>query len=183
MLISKIGAGVAMGAALTLAIGKRPELLILDEPTSGLDPLMEEVFRACILEEKTAGRTILLSSHILSEVEETCDRVAIIREGRLVKVGGVAELKDIKRHVVSITFVGAAPVDAFKTLPGVEKVEAESDGHTLRLEVSGGLDGVVKAAAQYPITTLTSQEPSLEEVFLRYYENDNPATKEVSHVV
>lgn len=161
----------------------RPKLLILDEPTNGLDPLNQQEFDRMVKEVRADGRTVFLSSHILTEVEQTCDRVAIIREGRLVKVGGVAELKDIKRHIVSITFVGAAPVDAFKSLEGVDKAEALPDGHTLRLEVSGGLDGVIKAAAQYPIATLTSQEPSLEEVFLRYYENDNPATKEVSHVV
>jgi ABC-2 type transport system ATP-binding protein len=104
----------------------------------------------------------------------------------------VAELKDIKRHDVTITFAGTAPSDAFKALDGVDQVEALPDGRTLRLVVSGGLDGVIKAAAQHPIVTLTSQEPSLEDIFLRYYEGDGQtagsqaakeASKEASHVV
>ena len=86
------------------------------------------------------GRTVFLSSHILSEVEQTCTRVGIIREGQLVRVGGVAELKDIKRHEVTITFAKADPAEAFETLDGVEQVETLAEGHTLRLIVSGGLD-------------------------------------------
>ena len=161
----------------------RPRLLILDEPTNGLDPLNQQEFDRMVREVRDDGRTVFLSSHILTEVEQTCDRVAIIREGRLVRVGGVAELKDIKRHDVTITFAGAAPIEAFKTLDGVDKVDALPDGRTLRLAVSGGLDGVIKATAQYPIVTLTSQEPSLEDIFLRYYEGDGQVAREASHVV
>jgi ABC-2 type transport system ATP-binding protein len=161
----------------------RPRLLILDEPTNGLDPLNQQEFDRMVKEVRDDGRTVFLSSHILGEVEQTCTRVAIIREGRLVRVGGVAELKDIKRHDVTITFVDAAPVEAFKALAGVDHVESVGDGHTLRMAVIGGIDGVIKAAAQYPIVTLTSQEPSLEDVFLRYYEGDGKAPSEVSHVV
>ncbi|WIG61913.1 MAG: Efflux ABC transporter, ATP-binding protein [Ktedonobacterales bacterium] len=166
----------------------RPRLLILDEPTNGLDPLNQQEFDRMITEVREEGRTVFLSSHILTEVEQTCTRVAIIREGRLVRVGGVTELKDIKRHDVTITFAEAAPVEAFKDLQGVEQVEVMPDGHTLRLAVSGGVDMVIKMAARYAIVTLTSQEPSLEEIFLRYYEGDGPAaggqtTREASHVV
>ena len=165
----------------------RPRLLILDEPTSGLDPLNQQEFDRMVREVRDEGRTVFLSSHILTEVEQPCTRVAIIREGQLVRVGEVAELKDIKRHDVTITFAGAAPIGAFKTLQGVEQVEALPDGHTLRLAVSGGLDGVIKAVAHYPVVTLTSQEPSLEEIFLRYYEGDGQAVsgqvaREASHV-
>lgn len=134
-------------------------------------------------EVREEGRTVFLSSHILTEVEQTCTRVAIIREGRLVRVGGVTELKGLKHHEVTITFASAAPAEAFKSLEGVEQVDALSDGHTLRLAVSGGLDSVVKAAAQYQVVTLTSQEPSLEEIFLRYYEGDGSAAREASDVV
>ena len=95
------------------------------------------------------------------------------------RVGGVAELKDIKRHEVTITFADATPAEAFKRLPGVEQVEQLADGHTLRLSVSGELDGVVKAAAQHSVINLTSHEPSLEDIFLSYYEG----VKEDSHVV
>jgi ABC-2 type transport system ATP-binding protein len=95
----------------------------------------------------------------------------------------VTELKDIKRQEVTITFVEAVPSEAFKALDGVEQAEALPDGHTLRLAVSGGLDAIIKAAAQYHIVTLTSHEPSLEDIFLRYYQSDGLAVKEASHVV
>src|SRR5579862_8567976 len=165
----------------------RPRLLILDEPTNGLDPLNQQEFDRMVKEVRDDGRTVFLSSHILSEVEQTCNRVAIIREGQLVRIGGVAELKDIKRHEVVITFANSVPAEAFKSLDGVESVEALPDGRTLRLAVSGGQDAVVKAAAQYSVVALTSHEPSLEDIFLRYYQGDgvgaNAASKEATHVV
>jgi ABC-2 type transport system ATP-binding protein len=161
----------------------RPRLLILDEPTNGLDPLNQQEFDRMVKEVRADGRTVFLSSHILTEVEQTCSRVGIIREGQLVRVGSVAELKDIKRHDVTITFADAAPAETFKALPGVDQLDVLGDGHTLRMAVSGGLDAVVKAAAQYSVVSLTSQEPSLEEIFLRFYEGDGVATQEASHVV
>jgi ABC-2 type transport system ATP-binding protein len=161
----------------------RPRLLILDEPTNGLDPLNQQEFGRMVKEVRDEGRTVFLSSHILGEVEQTCTRVAIIREGQLVRVGGVAELKDIKRHEVLITFAEAAPAEAFKQLSGVEQVETLADGHTLRLAVQGGVDAVIKAAAQHSVVALTSHEPSLEDIFLRYYEGDGQAPREASHVV
>ena len=161
----------------------RPRLLILDEPTNGLDPLNQQEFDRMVKEVRDEGRTVFLSSHILTEVEQTCSRVGIIREGQLVRVGGVTELKDIKRHEVTITFANAVPAEAFKTLDGVAEVEALADGQTLRLVIQGGEDAVIKAAAQYSVVTLTSHEPSLEDIFLRYYEGDGQAIKEVSHVV
>jgi ABC-2 type transport system ATP-binding protein len=161
----------------------RPRLMILDEPTSGLDPLNQQEFDRMVKEAREAGSTVFLSSHILSEVEQMCTRVGIIREGQLARVGGVAELKDIKRHEVIITFAESVPAEAFKTLDGVENVEAQADGRTLRLAVSGGQDAVVKKAAQYSVVTLTSHEPSLEDIFLRYYQGDDLAVKEASHVV
>ena len=136
-----------------------------------------------VKEVRDEGRTVFLSSHILTEVEQTCSRVGIIREGQLVRVGGVTELKDIKRHEVTITFANAVPAEAFKTLDGVAEVEALADGQTLRLVIQGGEDAVIKAAAQYSVVTLTSHEPSLEDIFLRYYEGDGQAVKEASHVV
>ena len=136
-----------------------------------------------VKEVRAEGRTVFLSSHILSEVEQTCTRVGIIREGQLVRIGEVTELKDIKRYEVTITFAEAVPVDAFKTLPGVQQVETLSGGHALRIAIQGGADSVIKAAAQYPVVSLTSHEPSLEDIFLRYYEGDGLATKEESHAV
>jgi ABC-2 type transport system ATP-binding protein len=161
----------------------RPRVLILDEPTNGLDPLNQQEFNTMVKEVRDEGRTVFLSSHILSEVEQTCTRVGIIREGQLVRVGGVSELKDIKRSVITITFADAVPVEAFKKLDGVGQVETLSDGHTLRLAIQGGADAVIKAAAQHPVVSLTSHEPSLEDIFLRYYEGDGLAAKEESHAV
>ena len=161
----------------------RPRLLILDEPTNGLDPLNQQEFDRMVKEVRDEGRTVFLSSHILSEVEQTCTRVGIIREGQLVRVGSVAELKDIKRHEVIITFAEVVPAEAFKTLDGVEQVEALAGGQTLRLTMQGGADAVIKAAAHYSVVSLTSHEPSLEDIFLRYYEGDGQAIKEASYVV
>ena len=161
----------------------RPRLLILDEPTNGLDPLNQQEFDRMVKEVRDDGRTVFLSSHILTEVEQTCHRVAIIREGQLVRVGSVEELKDIKRQEITLTFANAVPIEAFKGLAGVEQVETLADGHTLRLSVQGRADAVIKAAAQHSVVTLTSHEPSLEDIFLRYYEGDGQAVKEASHVV
>ena len=156
--------------ALVQAFMHRPRVLILDEPTAGLDPINQQEFNRLVTEVKKAGSTVFLSSHILSEVEQTCDRVAIIREGELVRVGGIAELKDIKRHTVTITFTQAAPASAFERVSGVDAVEALDGGTTLRISASGELDGVVKAAARYSVVTLATHEPSLEDVFLRLYQ-------------
>jgi ABC-2 type transport system ATP-binding protein len=161
----------------------RPRLLILDEPTSGLDPLNQQEFDRMVKEVRDDGRTVFLSSHILTEVEQTCHRVAIIREGQLVRVGSVEELKDIKRQDITITFANTVPIEAFKGLDGVEQVETLADGHTLRLSVQGQADAVIKAAAQHAVLTLTSHEPSLEDIFMGYYEGDGQAVKEASHVV
>ncbi|HZU66668.1 MAG TPA: ABC transporter ATP-binding protein [Ktedonobacteraceae bacterium] len=169
--------------ALIQAFMHRPQLLILDEPTNGLDPLNQQEFDRMVKEVRDDGRTVFLSSHILSEVEQTCTRVGIIREGRLVRTGGVAELKDIKRYEIRITFANAVPAEAFETLDGVMQVEQLPGGHTLRLVMQGGADAVIKAAAQYPVLTLSSHEPSLEDIFLRYYEGDGVAVKEADHVV
>ncbi|HKI58231.1 MAG TPA: ABC transporter ATP-binding protein [Trueperaceae bacterium] len=148
----------------------RPRLLILDEPTSGLDPINQQEFGRLVAEVKAAGSTVFLSSHVLSEVEHTCDRVAIIREGRLARIGGIAELKEIKRHTVTITFETAVPVTVFEALVGVEDVSPGDDGRSVRLSVTGELDAVVKTAAGYPVVAIATHEPSLEEVFLRYYQ-------------
>ncbi|HLY29607.1 MAG TPA: ABC transporter ATP-binding protein [Ktedonobacterales bacterium] len=169
------------------AFMSRPRLLILDEPTNGLDPLNQQEFDHMVKEVRDDGRTVFLSSHILSEVEQTCNRVGIIREGQLVRIGGVTELRDIKRHEITITFANAAPAEAFKGLDGVEQVETLADGHTLHLMIQGGEDAIIKAAAQYSVVSLTSHEPSLEDIFLRYYQGDgvgaNAASKEATHVV
>jgi ABC-2 type transport system ATP-binding protein len=156
----------------------RPRLLILDEPTSGLDPLNQQEFDGMVKEAREEGRTVFLSSHVLSEVEKTCTRVGIIRDGRLVRLGGVAEIKAIKRYELTISFASPVPADTFDSLEGVEKVEQLNQGHAVRLTVQGPADSVIKAAARYPVVSLTSYEPSLEDIFLRYYQADGSAAKE-----
>src|SRR5438093_13738830 len=158
----------------------RPRVLILDEPTSGLDPLNQQEFDAMVMDARDEGRTVFLSSHVLSEVEKTCTRVGIIREGRLVRIGGVHELKDIKRYEITSLFAQPVPVEAFAQLEGVTDVERLSDGRAVRLAMQGSADAVIKAAARYPVISLTSYEPSLEDVFLRYYESDGRPAKEVA---
>jgi len=161
----------------------KPRVLVLDEPTSGLDPLNQQEFDGMVREAREEGRTVFLSSHVLSEVEKTCTRVGIIREGRLVKVGGVHDLKDIKRYEITISFAQPVPLEAFAQLEGVTDVERLNDGRAVRLAMQGSADAVIKAAAHYPVISLTSYEPSLEDVFLRYYESDGQAPKEVAGVV
>jgi ABC-2 type transport system ATP-binding protein len=152
---------------LVIALQHRPELLVLDEPTSGLDPLVQQSFYALVREAKAEGRTVFLSSHILSEVERTADRVAIIREGQLVKVDSVEGLRDLAHHQVELRFSGPVPATEFEALPGVTDVAATD--HVLRMRVSGAITPVVRAAAKYDLLDFTSREPSLEETFLAQY--------------
>jgi ABC-2 type transport system ATP-binding protein len=160
----------------------RPRVLVLDEPTSGLDPLNQQEFDEMVREARDEGRTVFLSSHVLSEVEKTCTRVGIIREGRLVRVGGVAELKDIKRYEITISFAEHVPAESFASLDGVASVEALTSGLGLRLHMQGGADAVIKEAARHRVLSLTSYEPSLEDIFLRYYEADGAEIKEAARV-
>jgi ABC-2 type transport system ATP-binding protein len=152
---------------LVVALQHRPELLLLDEPTAGLDPLVQQTFYEIIREAKSEGRTIFLSSHILSEVEKTCDRVGIIREGRLSRVGRVEELRDLAHHQVEVVFPDHVPQAAFSALPGVSEVVVED--HTMRMRVSGPIAPVIQAAARFEILDFVSREPSLEETFLAEY--------------
>jgi ABC-2 type transport system ATP-binding protein len=154
---------------LVAAFATRADLLILDEPTSGLDPLMELAFRQTVREAKERGQTIFLSSHILSEVEAVCDRVGILRQGRLVDQGTLAELRHLSAQTVDVVFDGDAP--AIDGLPGVE---VERTGpNALRFEVSGSPHGLLEALAPYPVVSLTSREPSLEEIFLHHYDGSD----------
>jgi ABC-2 type transport system ATP-binding protein len=150
-----------------IALQHRPELLVLDEPTAGLDPLVQQTFFSTLSETVTDGATVFLSSHILSEVEKSCHRVAIIREGRLAKVGTVDALRDLAHHQVELRFAGPAPAAEFEALPGVSEVVV--DGNVLRMRVSGAITPVVQAAARYELLDFVSREPSLEETFLAQY--------------
>ncbi len=159
---------------LIIALQHRPDLLLLDEPTSGLDPLIQQVFYEIIREAKAEGRTVFLSSHILSEVEKTCNRVAIIRDGRLARVDRTEALRDLAHHQVELVFTDKVPVDEFRSLPGVSEVVAED--HILRMRVAGSITPVVRAAARYELADFVSREPSLEETFLAEYGKDAVAS-------
>jgi beta-exotoxin I transport system ATP-binding protein len=150
-----------------IALQHRPELLVLDEPTSGLDPLVQQTFFTTLREAVAEGATVFLSSHILSEVEKSSDRVAIIREGRIVKLDTVEGLRDLAHHQVELRFAGPVPTAAFEALPGVSDLVA--DDHVLRMRVAGAITPVVQAAARYELLDFVSREPSLEETFLAQY--------------
>jgi ABC-2 type transport system ATP-binding protein len=155
--------------ALVAALASDVELLLLDEPTAGLDPLMEAVFRECIDEERDNGRTVLLSSHILSEVEALCDRVSIIRDGRTVDTGTLAEMRHLTR--TAITAELATPPTGLAELPGVHDLVEE--GARVRFDVDNDdLDTVLRHLTTFGVRSLTSQPPTLEELFLRHYEED-----------
>jgi ABC-2 type transport system ATP-binding protein len=152
--------------ALVSALASDAELLLLDEPTSGLDPLMETVFRDCIDDVREAGRTALLSSHILAEVEALCDRVSIIRAGRTVESGTLAELRHLTRTSIDVETV--APPVGLDTLDGVHNVQVEN--HRARFDVdTRRLDGALHHLGTLGVRTLTSRPPTLEELFLRHY--------------
>ena len=152
---------------LVIALQHRPDLLMLDEPTSGLDPLVQQTFYGIVRAAQAEGRTVFLSSHILSEVERTCDRVAIIRDGRLVKTDRTDALRDLAHHEVELRFVDGVPAEAFANIPGVSEIKVED--HTLRMRVSGPITPVVRAAAGYELLDFVSREPTLEETFLAKY--------------
>jgi ABC-2 type transport system ATP-binding protein len=145
---------------LVAAFATRADLLILDEPTSGLDPLMEVEFRRTVQEAKERGQTVFLSSHILSEVEALCDRIGILREGRLVDEGTLADLRHLSAQTIEVTFAGAAP-----------DIGGERTGESsLRFEVHGSPASLLRTLAGYDVVSLTSREPSLEEIFLHHYD-------------
>jgi len=158
--------------ALIAALASDVELLLLDEPTAGLDPLMEAVFRECIEEERQGGRTVLLSSHILAEVEALCDRVTIIREGRTVETGTLAELRHLTRTTIQAELAGLPA--GLAELPGVHGLHTE-DGR-VRFDVdNNALEPVLRCLADVGVRSLVSQPPTLEELFLRHYAEKLPA--------
>ena len=158
--------------ALVAALASDVELLILDEPTSGLDPLMEEVFRQVIEEDRQQDRTVLLSSHILSEVEALCDRISIIRKGKVVETGTLADLRHLTR--TSIQAELASSPNGLAQLPGVHDLDVQ--GNRIRCEVdTARLDAVMRQLSASGIRSLVAQPPTLEELFLRHYEDDTAA--------
>ncbi|WP_407343630.1 ATP-binding cassette domain-containing protein [Pengzhenrongella phosphoraccumulans] len=151
--------------ALVAAFMTRPDVLLLDEPTSGLDPLMEAVFQAIAREAGARGQTILLSSHILDEVEDLCDRVGILREGKLIEVATLDDLRRLHTTVIEVAVDG--PFPAFDDVPGVTSVDLIPGG--ARLSVTGSPAALLTRLATLPVQRMRTDEPSLEEIFLTYY--------------
>ena len=174
--LDTLSQGNRQKVAVIHAFMHKPQVLILDEPTSGLDPLMQQEFERLVGEAKEEGRTVFLSSHILPEVEDLCDRVAIIRAGRLVAVENVKTLKSQKVRSLRIEFGGPIRAEDFASLPGIQNIHIAEQ--SLQCDIKGSIDSLVKTAARYEVVNLITYEPSLEEVFLAYYggaEDDHAA--------
>jgi len=164
--------------AVVAALASDVELLLLDEPTAGLDPLMAEVFRECIEEERRSGRTVLLSSHTLAEVDALCDHVTIIRNGRVAETGALSNLRHLTRTSI-MAELAAAPI-GLADLPGVHDLRVE--GSTVHCQVdTGELAGLLSRLASVGVHSLVSQPPTLEELFLRLYADDGPDEGSASH--
>jgi len=148
----------------------RPRLLILDEPTGGLDPLNQQSFYAIVREARERGATVFLSSHVLSEVEAVCDRVGIIRAGRLVKVADLDELNELHQRRMEIQFAADPPLAELRAVSNVDEIHVT--GSTVRCVVRGDVDAFLRAIGRAHVIAITSEEPSLEETFLRYYRSE-----------
>jgi ABC-2 type transport system ATP-binding protein len=158
---------------LIAALMSRAEVLIMDEPTAGLDPLMERAFRECVAEARDRGQTVFLSSHILAEVEALCDRIAILRSGRLVEIGTLAEMRHLSALQVEAELDGTVP--DLSRVPGVSAVQVE--GSRLRCEVTGSIEPLLALLSSAGVRHLTSREPSLEELFLSHYGADGVSSE------
>ena len=178
--IGQLSKGNKQKIGLVQAFMNDPDLLILDEPTAGLDPLLQYEFQKMVHEEKAQGKTIFMSSHVMSEVEATCDRVGIIREGELVTIDTVSHLTELSLWTAKITFTEPVPTDTFNNLLGITITET-ADNRTFTLSISGegAMDTLIKTAAQTainnPVQTFESQHASLEDAFLKYYSGEGPA--------
>jgi ABC-2 type transport system ATP-binding protein len=162
---------------LIAALMSRADLLLLDEPTSGLDPLVEQTFRHCAHEAQQRGQTIFLSSHVLSEVDALCDRVGILRDGVLVEMGALAEMRHLSALNVQATFEG--PVPDLSNVPGVSAVDVT--GRVVHCQVHGSVEPLLKVLAAAGVKELLSQEPSLEQLFLAHYGTGAPSPPAARH--
>jgi ABC-2 type transport system ATP-binding protein len=170
--IRQLSTGNRQKLGLVQAFMHEPELLILDEPIAGLDPLVQQSFHALLGEVSAQGRTVFLSSHTLSEVERVTHRLAILRQGRLVVVDSLENLRAVATQRLEIEFGEQVDADAFRRLPGVKEVQA--NGRTVTIAFEGPADTVVKAAAAHDVRAIRPREDDLEDIFLRYY-RDSPA--------
>lgn len=155
--------------ALIAALAAPADLYILDEPTSGLDPLMEQVFQECIGEIRRAGKTIFLSSHVLAEVEKLCDKVSIIRRGKIIETGTMAELRHLTRTNIQVQT--ARPLQGLEKIKGVHRIQARGNGFGFQVD-SGEMGRVIKHLSQFDIISLESTPPTLEDLFIHHYQNE-----------
>jgi ABC-2 type transport system ATP-binding protein len=169
--IKNLSKGNKQKIGVVQALMHRPELLLLDEPTGGLDPLVQQEVLDLIREARAGGVTIFFSSHILSEVEAVTDRVAIIREGKIVEVGETSLLTQRALHRVTVRFLAAVDCQNLENLPGVQVLSRSEDSSVI-LQVTGIMDGLIKALGAYPVSEIETSRPSLEEVFLAYYKKE-----------
>lgn len=173
--VGRLSKGNKQKVGLIQAFMHRPDLLILDEPTSGLDPLVQQTFQRMVLEAKANGQTVFLSSHTLPEVERIADRVAILRQGRLIAVESIHEIKARAIRRIEIEFAEPVRPEAFARLNGVRDVEVE--GRTLRAVVLGSVDELIKEAARFTVIGIRTHEPDLEEIFLELYGEASPGAR------
>jgi ABC-2 type transport system ATP-binding protein len=157
---------------LVAAFASRADLLVFDEPTTGLDPLMEQVFRTCVLEARDRGQTVFLSSHILSEVDAVCDRVAMLRAGRIIRIGDLASIRRMASVRVRASLTGTVP--DLSGIPGVANVVAQD--HTIECDVSGSMQPLMASLVHAGVGQVRTREPSLEELFLSLYGDAAPAS-------
>jgi ABC-2 type transport system ATP-binding protein len=167
--IKNLSHGNKQKVGIVQALMHRPQLLLLDEPTLGLDPLMQHEVYRLLKEAQADGATIFFSSHIMSEVEAVAERVAIIREGVIVEVAETASLINRALHRATVRFKQAVDVSPLANVPGVT-VLSQDDGTSVLLQVEGEMDGLIKALAAFPVSDFETERPSLEEIFLAYYE-------------
>jgi ABC-2 type transport system ATP-binding protein len=159
--------------ALVAAFSSDADLYILDEPTSGLDPLMEKVFQECVMDAKRAGKSVLLSSHILSEVERLCDKVAIIRQGKIIETGTLDELRHLTR--TNLLVETKQPIPTLVDLRGVHNIEKKDQAISFQVDPEE-LDSVMKYVTQFGLVRLESSPPKLEDLFMRHYEGDGDSS-------
>jgi beta-exotoxin I transport system ATP-binding protein len=169
--VRELSSGNRQKLGLIQAFMHDPELLILDEPIAVLDPLVQQSFHELLAEMSARGRTVFLSSHTLSEVERVTHRIAILREGRLVVVDSLENLRHVAMQRLEIEFAGPVSLDEFRTLPGVR--DASSDDGRVTVAFEGSADAIVKAAAKHDVRAMRTREDDLEEIFLRYYRKED----------
>jgi len=170
--VGELSKGNRQKAGVLLALAGDPDVLLLDEPTSGLDPLVQQEFHRVLRERVEAGAAVLLSSHVLSEVERVADRVAIIRSGRLLMLESLAGLRQRARHTVEVRFGTPPPPGAFTGVPGITGVRL--DGCLLRCSMQGVVDPLIKALGKYHVVDLNSHEEDLEDTFVALYGEVTP---------